>query len=194
MNILPRIQARTYTTGAEIIAEAMKRRRRFATAAQQEKPKVAEEVKVTRYKARQAPLWDFESVYFDQHVIDFRRHLWMQVERQANPPRAFIRERCEELGVSYALIVGKTRTRKVSDVRQLLMWEVHSKFAISYPAIGRLFGGRDHTTALYSVSKIEAERNADAAKAQEFVARKTLMRERAHHYRELAKERMGANV
>lgn len=193
MDILPRIQARTYTTGAEIIAEAMRRKLRFASAVRKEKPKV-EEVKVTRYKARQAPLWDFEAIYFDQHVIEFRRHLWMQAERQAHPPRAFLRERCEELGVPYAVIISKTRTRKVSDVRQLLMWEVHSKFGISYPALGRLFGGRDHTTALYSVSKIEAERNADAAKAQEFVARKTLMRERAHHYRELAKERAGANV
>jgi hypothetical protein len=194
MNILPRIEARTYKTGAEIIAEAMRRKLRFASAAQQEKPKVAEEVKLARYKARQAPLWDFEAIYFDQHVIDFRRHLWMEVERQANPPRAFLRDRCEELGISYDVIISKTRTRKVSDVRQLLMWEVHSKFGLSYPAIGRMFGGRDHTTAIYSVSKIEAERNADAAKAQEFVARKILMREKAHHYRELSKRRPCADV
>ncbi|MEH2695607.1 hypothetical protein DXU03_00040 [Rhizobium johnstonii] len=57
-----------------------------------------------------------------------------------------------------------------------------------------MFGGRDHTTALYSVSKIEAERNSEASVAQEFIARKILMREKAHQYRELARSRVGADV
>nr|WP_281410911.1 helix-turn-helix domain-containing protein [Rhizobium leguminosarum] len=144
--------------------------------------------------AKQCPLWEFEAINFEQHVVDYRRHLWLEVERQGSPARAYVRARCEELGVPYAAIMGRTRVRKVSDLRQLLMWEVHSKFGLSYPAIGRMFGGRDHTTALYSVSKIEAERNSEASVAQEFIARKILMREKAHQYRELARSRVGADV
>lgn len=186
MNILPRIEARQYTTGAEIIAEAMRRKARLA-AAQKLKTSAISEPPKRAHMAKQCPLWEFEAVNFDQHIVDYRRHLWLEVERQGSPTRAYVRSRCDELSVSYAAIMGRTRVRKVSDLRQLLMWEVHSKFGLSYPAIGRLFGGRDHTTALYSVSKIEAERNADAAKAQEFVAKKILMREKANHYRALAK-------
>ena len=33
----------------------------------------------------------------------------------------------------------------------------------SYPAIGRLFGGRDHTTVIHAVAKIQARMKEDRA-------------------------------
>lgn len=191
MNILPQIEARKYSSAADIIAETMRRRARFDLAGRKpdtKKPGAETGVPTEKFLARQAPLWDYEAIHFDQHVLDFRRHLWQLAERTSSPTRAYVKDRCKELGVSYADIIGPDRRRCISNLRHLLMWEVKTKFGLSFPAIGRLFGGRDHTTALYSVSKIEAEKDG-AAKAQAFVARKILMREKAYYYRQLAKGR-----
>ena len=115
------------------------------------KPAPTVEEPVIRVFTPKLPTWEAEAVSFDAHVIEWRN-------RMANPPKAYLKDRCRELGIRYAVMVGKDRRREISDARQLLMWEIHKQFGMSFPAIGRLFGGRDHTTALYSVRKIEALR------------------------------------
>ncbi|QJS27450.1 helix-turn-helix domain-containing protein [Rhizobium ruizarguesonis] len=103
--------------------------------------------------ARQLPTWEAIATSFDAHVVQWRN-------RMGNQPKAYLKDRCRELGIPYAVMVGKDRRRKVSDARHVLVWEIHNKFGMSFPALGRLFGGRDHTTALYSVRKVEAMRGA----------------------------------
>jgi hypothetical protein len=103
------------------------------------------------------PIWAAEETFFDAHIDQHRGRL---VEIAMNPARVFIKDRCREIGATYESIVGQERRRKICNLRHLLMWEVHEKFGLSFPAIGRLFGGRDHTTVLYSVKKIEAQRGA----------------------------------
>lgn len=109
---------------------------------------------VIRVFAPKLPSWEAEAVSFDAHVIEWRN-------RMANPPKAYLKDRCRELGIPYAVMVGKDRRREISDARQLLIWEMHNKFGMSFPALGRVFGGRDHTTCLYAVRKIEALRGAE---------------------------------
>ncbi|MEH2695608.1 hypothetical protein [Rhizobium johnstonii] len=72
MNILPRIEARKYATGAEIIAEAMRRKARLATIPKLEKPTGYVAPK-RKHMAKQCPLWEFEAINFEQHVVDYRR-------------------------------------------------------------------------------------------------------------------------
>ncbi|TBY54542.1 hypothetical protein E0H59_13740 [Rhizobium leguminosarum bv. viciae] len=115
------------------------------------KPEPIVEEPVIRVFARQLPTWEAGTISFDAHVVEWRN-------RMANPPKAYLKDRCRELGIPYTVIIGADRRRNVSDPRQVLMWEIHNKFGLSFPALGRLFGGRDHTTALYSVRKIEAMR------------------------------------
>ena len=45
------------------------------------------------------------------------------------------------------------------------------------PEIGRRFGGRDHTTVLHAVRKIEGEQSKDAKLSQELEILKRLIQE-----------------
>lgn len=74
----------------------------------------------------------------------------------ASPGKALIRRRCTDFGMTYEEIIGKSRLHAVVNVRQILMYEVWSQLGKSFPEIGRLFGGKDHTTAIHSVRVVEA--------------------------------------
>ena len=71
--------------------------------------------------------------------------------------RAYIRSRAEELGYDYKRIVSKGRKRDLAYARQLIMWEVKNLWpAVSFHELGRMFGGRDHTTVLHAMRKMSA--------------------------------------
>ena len=58
-------------------------------------------------------------------------------------------------------IRGSRRTKVFILPRQLAMYEIKTQRPdLSYPMIGKWFGGRDHTTVLHAVRKIEAEKAA----------------------------------
>lgn len=88
----------------------------------------------------------------DAHVKQYERRL---VDIAANPAKVYQRDRCAEMGVSHAEVAGGGRRREITRPRHILMWEVLTKFGLSFPATGRLFGARDHTTVLYAVRKVE---------------------------------------
>ena len=58
-------------------------------------------------------------------------------------------------------LLSERRTRAVARPRQLAMYLAKSLTTRSYPDIGRRFGGRDHTTVLHAVRRIEALRAED---------------------------------
>lgn len=51
-------------------------------------------------------------------------------------------------------IYEKTRKKEIVYVRQIVMYILREYFNISYPAIGKEIGGRDHTTVIHSYDKI----------------------------------------
>ena len=51
-------------------------------------------------------------------------------------------------------IVGPKRQRHLVKARQIAMYVFRELTELSYPDIARVFGGRDHTTAIHSVQKI----------------------------------------
>jgi chromosomal replication initiator protein len=53
-------------------------------------------------------------------------------------------------------IRGKSRRRPLVTARQTSMYVFRQLTDMSYPAIAREFGGRDHTTVIHAVDKIEA--------------------------------------
>jgi chromosomal replication initiator protein len=69
--------------------------------------------------------------------------------------REIIAEVAEGYGLTSEHLVGPDRTKRVSQARQEAMWACRQvkgkdgKPRYSYPFIGRLFGGRDHTTVLW---------------------------------------------
>lgn len=98
--------------------------------------------------------------YRDQNPKDAHIRAWEA--RHGSPCKNYIQRRCHELDVPYMAVIGPSRIQKFVDARQLLMYEIKTvvKPAISYPELGRLFGGRDHTTALHAVNKIAKQKAA----------------------------------
>ena len=95
---------------------------------------------------------------FDEHVLAWREHLGR--ERMAN--KDYLRARCRDLGIKYGDMIGTSRLRKHCEPRQMLMWEVKQRSPeISLPQIGRLFGGRDHTTILHGIRAHEQRRASE---------------------------------
>lgn len=106
---------------------------------------------------------------YNDHVIAFRR--WQLAEEQGKEyvplterpdVNAIIMEVLSGFpGVTIDDIKGPRRTKLFARPRQLAIYEVsRQRPDMSFPQIGRLFGGRDHTTCLHAVKKIEAERGA----------------------------------
>ena len=59
------------------------------------------------------------------------------------------------LGFSVDALRGKSRQRPLVAARQEAMYVFRELTDLSYPAIARLFGGRDHTTVIHAVEKIQ---------------------------------------
>lgn len=140
----------------------------------------------------QLPLWSVVDLYFDWHVRVWHEAVERQISDLAHenvalraalhvqradldemafmprrPTKHIIAEVLENFhGVTWDDIKGKHRTFDVVYPRQLCMHEVHmQRRDMSYPQIGRLFGGRDHTTALHSIRKVQAMTTEDRAAA-----------------------------
>jgi chromosomal replication initiator protein len=59
--------------------------------------------------------------------------------------------------VSRQELVSNRRTRVIVKPRQVAMYLAKVMTPRSLPEIGRRFGGRDHTTVLHAIRKIEGE-------------------------------------
>jgi len=62
----------------------------------------------------------------------------------------------EHFDLSCADILSSSRKRQVASARQVAMFLCRENLRYSYPKLGRVFGGKDHTSVLYSCKKISA--------------------------------------
>ena len=69
-------------------------------------------------------------------------------------PEQILRATSETFGFSVDELIGPNRRRPLVQARQIGMYVFRELTDYSYPAIGREFGGRDHTTAIHAVTKI----------------------------------------
>ena len=74
--------------------------------------------------------------------------------------------------MSRADLLSSRRTANVVRPRQVAMYLAKILTLRSLPEIGRRFGGRDHTTVLHAVRKIESLAGNDSAFAEEIEALK----------------------
>lgn len=73
----------------------------------------------------------------------------------------------EHFGLKQADLISERRARAVARPRQAAMWLAKQITTRSLPDIGRRFGGRDHTTVLHAVRRIEELKQADAQLARD---------------------------
>ena len=59
------------------------------------------------------------------------------------------------LGFDVVALKGKSRQRPLVTARQIAMYAFRNLTELSYPSIARLFGGRDHTTVIHAVDKVQ---------------------------------------
>jgi len=67
----------------------------------------------------------------------------------------------EHYGMKQADLISERRNRAIARPRQAAMWLAKHLTTRSLPDIGRRFGGRDHTTVLHAVRRIEELKAAD---------------------------------
>ena len=71
-------------------------------------------------------------------------------------PAMILEKVSQRYGFTVEEITGKSRRRPLVTARQVAMYVIRELTDLSYPAIARDFGNRDHTTVMHAVSKIEA--------------------------------------
>jgi len=74
---------------------------------------------------------------------------------------SILRAVAEKFNLQPAQLKQKSNTRQIAYPRQVAMYLIKDLTQASLPEIGRVFGGKHHTTVLHSVQKIERLRQTD---------------------------------
>lgn len=88
------------------------------------------------------------------------------VEKVEVSPSTILKEVVDTFGVSLEELRSNSRRREISQARQIGMYMMRQYTDLSLPKIGDEFGGKDHTTVLYSCEKISDLKDKDANMAQ----------------------------
>ncbi|MFM7437116.1 MAG: chromosomal replication initiator protein DnaA [Snowella sp.] len=83
------------------------------------------------------------------------------VEKIAASPDIILKTIAESYHVSVEDLKGNSRRREISVARQIGMYLMRQHTDLSLPRIGEAFGGKDHTTVMYSCDKINQLQQKD---------------------------------
>lgn len=116
-------------------------------------------------EARRVAQQQAEQALKDERAVEEYRVIDVSGGGDRLPARSIIERVSRATGIPYAEIVGASRSRPIAEARMIAMYEVRKRRPdFSLPQIGRIFGGRDHTTVLHAVRKIEGQRAGESAK------------------------------
>ena len=115
--------------------------------------------------------------------IDRVEEILGHIYRSGEPKRVRIEDIqrivARHYNVSKTELLSNRRTRTIVKPRQVAMYLSKVMTPRSLPEIGRRFGGRDHTTVLHAVRKIEDLSGADNTLAQELELLRRLINDQA---------------
>jgi chromosomal replication initiator protein len=109
----------------------------------------------------------FEPNITIERVEDLLRHMIRSNEPKRPRIEDIQRVVARHYNVSKTELLSNRRTRTIVKPRQIAMYLAKIMTPRSLPEIGRRFGGRDHTTVLHAVRKIEDLSDHDEKLAQE---------------------------
>jgi chromosomal replication initiator protein len=102
----------------------------------------------------------FASLTGEQLSIELAERVLSDVLSDSQPrpitPDLILQRTSEQFAFSIDEITGKSRRRPLVTARQVSMYVFREMTDLSYPAIAREFGNRDHTTVIHAVEKIGA--------------------------------------
>lgn len=81
-------------------------------------------------------------------------------------PQTVLQVVIDFFGVPEEDLKGSSRKREISQARQIGMYLMRQHTDLSLPKIGALFGGKDHTTVMYSCDKIAKQMKKDPSVTQ----------------------------
>ncbi len=88
-------------------------------------------------------------------------HLENSASQRVLVPKHIIQIVIEHFDLRLEDMLGKSREKRLSYPRQIIMFLMRQELNASFPAIGQELGGRDHTTAMHACQKIERTMNND---------------------------------
>ncbi|MDX8526128.1 chromosomal replication initiator protein DnaA [Mesorhizobium sp. MSK_1335] len=125
----------------------------------------------------------FRQSFEPQITIDRIDEILGHIYRSGEPKRVRIEDIqrivARHYNVSKTELLSNRRTRTIVKPRQVAMYLSKVMTPRSLPEIGRRFGGRDHTTVLHAVRKIEDLSGADNTLAQELELLRRLINDQA---------------
>jgi chromosomal replication initiator protein len=102
----------------------------------------------------------YASLTKEELSVDLAERVLSDILTDSQPrpitPTVILEATSEMFGFSIEEIQGKSRRRPLVTARQIGMYVFRNLTDLSYPAIAREFGGRDHTTVIHAVEKIGA--------------------------------------
>jgi chromosomal replication initiator protein len=78
-------------------------------------------------------------------------------QRSDVDPKKIIEMVAKEWQTSVEALLGRDRSQKIAQPRQVAMYLLRKETDASLPQIGAVLGGRDHTTVMYAIEKISNE-------------------------------------
>ncbi|NWF64064.1 MAG: chromosomal replication initiator protein DnaA [Chloroflexi bacterium] len=75
-----------------------------------------------------------------------------------------------KFGLTAEKLLGRDRTKEVALPRQIAMYLLREEVKISFPQIGEVLGGRDHSTVMSAYEKIKEQIHADRRLEQDIVS------------------------
>ncbi|TIX77479.1 MAG: chromosomal replication initiator protein DnaA, partial [Mesorhizobium sp.] len=125
----------------------------------------------------------FRQSFEPQITIDRIDEILGHIYRSGEPKRVRIEDIqrivARHYNVSKTELLSNRRTRTIVKPRQVAMYLSKVMTPRSLPEIGRRFGGRDHTTVLHAVRKIEDLSGVDNTLAQELELLRRLINDQA---------------
>ena len=79
-----------------------------------------------------------------------------EIKNDLNPDK-IINIVCDYFNISYQDIIGKKKNKEIVEPRMLAIYLISELLNLPLVNIGKIFGGRDHTTIMHSRDKITAE-------------------------------------
>ena len=125
----------------------------------------------------------FRQSFEPQITVDRIDEILGHIYRSGEPKRVRIEDIqrivARHYNVSKTELLSNRRTRTIVKPRQVAMYLSKVMTPRSLPEIGRRFGGRDHTTVLHAVRKIEGLSDSDNTLAQELELLRRLINDQA---------------
>ncbi len=78
----------------------------------------------------------------------------LDIQKEKLTPESIIKTVCDYYSIDYAEITGKKKSKEIVEPRMISIYLISEMMDLPLVTIGKLFGGRDHTTIIHARDKI----------------------------------------